>query len=88
MAARRSASDMDATSDCRSLMRSFIRSSLQQWKRAVACMLVGMAIPILYISHCFLNDDHWSGELPADMVGAFNLRVGVWLCCDGGGCAV
>ena len=26
---------------------------------------VGIALPFLYISHCLLNDVHWSGELLA-----------------------
>ena len=37
---------------------------------------------VLYIAHCRLNEDHWSSELPAVMLGGFNLRAG-----GGGGAA-
>ena len=37
---------------------------------------------LLYIAHCRLNEDHWSSELPAVLLGEFNLRAG-----GGGGAA-
>ena len=51
IAARRSASGIVDTSLWRSLMRSFRKSSSQQWNRAVAHITVGMDIPVLYIVH-------------------------------------
>ena len=51
-------------------------------------MAVGIAIPVLYMAHCFLNDDHWSGELLTLIVGAFSFNEEPWFCWDGGGCSV
>ena len=75
MAARRSVSSIVVTSVCRSLIRSFIRSSSQQWKRAVEIITVGTAAPTLYIAHIFLKLDHWSGELPALMEGGLIFKA-------------
>ena len=44
-----------------------------------------MAIPVLYMAHCFLNEDHWSGELPALMEGGFSFKLG-GACVGVGGC--
>ena len=49
---------------------------------------VGVDLPVLYISHCLLNDVHWSGELLALIEGAFSFSDEPWLACDGGGCTV
>ncbi|KAH3882326.1 hypothetical protein DPMN_006261 [Dreissena polymorpha] len=75
IAARRSASAMVATSRWRSRIMSVRRSELQQYNRAVGGTLSSIAIPTLYMSHCRVNADHWSGSHPAAIVGGSNFSL-------------
>ena len=85
IALRRSFSGIVETSDLVSRMMSVRRSVLQQWNKAVGIILAAMTMPILYISHCLMNADHWSGSHPIPICGGSNFSLavdGVKLCAD------